>query len=86
MWPTHVLTATELCDGGRLGDGPVHALNEDPVASRHSAHLHSVASLGDPQVANLKRGGEERREGREGREERGCGERGGEDRGERSGG
>ena len=56
--PTHVLAATELSDGGGLGDGPVHALYEDPVASRHSAHLHSVSSLRDPQVANLKRGGE----------------------------
>ena len=62
--PTHILTAAELRDSGSLGDGPVHPLNEDPVASRHPAHLHSVPCLGDPQVANLGREGGEGREGR----------------------
>ncbi len=40
-------------NGGGLGDGGVHALDQHPVACRHAVHLHFVPGLGDEQSCHL---------------------------------
>ncbi len=50
---THILTAGDLCDGGRLRDGLIDSLDEHPVACGDPADLDGIPRLAHPQPPNL---------------------------------